>query len=99
MTIDFCEVSVDLAGEQQVVEVLFLASFLKRENALHDYEQDYAHREQIDLSAFISFAFFNLRCHVSHGTSVRLQTVDALVAGESEIGDLKIQLVVDENVF
>lgn len=90
MTIDFSEVGIDLTSEQQVVEILFLASLLERENALHDYEQDYTHREQIDLGAFISFAFFNLRCHVSHCTSVRLQTVDALVAGKSEVSDLKV---------
>lgn len=88
MTIYFCEVSIDLASEQQVVEILFLASLLERENALDDYKQDYAHGEQIDLGAFIGFSFFNLRGHISHSTSIRLQTVDALVASESEVGDL-----------
>jgi len=39
-SIDLLEVGVNLASEQQVVKVLFFASFLEREDALNDNEDD-----------------------------------------------------------
>lgn len=39
-SIDLLKVGVNLASEQQVVKVLFLASLLEREDALNDNEDD-----------------------------------------------------------
>lgn len=72
MPIDFGEVGIDLASEEEVVEVFFLSGFLEGEDSLDNNEQDYAHREQIDLSAFVGLSFFNLGSHVSHRATVRL---------------------------
>lgn len=99
MPVDFGEVGVDLAGEQQIVEVFFFAGFLEGEDALHNDEQDYAHREQINLSSFVGLSFFNLWSHVSHRATVGFKTVDALVAGKPEVGNLEVELVIDENIF
>ncbi len=38
LTVDLLEVEVDLACDQQVIEVLFFPSFFEGENSLHYYE-------------------------------------------------------------
>lgn len=44
-TVDFREVGINLASEEQVVEELFLASLFEGEDALHHDEEDNSHRE------------------------------------------------------
>lgn len=51
------------------------------------------------MGSLVLKALLDFRSHVSHGPSVRLQGVDALVAGESEVGDLEVEVVVDEDVL
>jgi hypothetical protein len=45
LTVDFLEVEVELARDQQVIEVFFLPSFFEGENSLHDDKQDDSKRE------------------------------------------------------
>ena len=97
--VDLLEVVVVLATHDQVVEVLFSARLLEGEDALHDDKQDHAHREQVDLGALVGLALLDLRGHVGHGAAVRLEAVDVLVAGEAEVGDFDVELVIDEDVF
>ena len=40
LTVDLLEVEVDLARDQQVIEVLFLSSLFEGENSLYDDKQD-----------------------------------------------------------
>lgn len=70
ITVYLLKVSVNFTSDQQVVEELFLASLLEREDALNDNEQNYCHREEVDLSAVVFLALFDFRSHVSHGSTV-----------------------------
>jgi hypothetical protein len=99
LTVHLLEVGVDLSRQQQVVEVLLLAGFLEGENALDNDEEDDSDREEVDLGAFVDFSFLNLGSHVRHGATVRLEGIDALVAGKAEIGDFEVEVVVDQDVF
>jgi len=98
-SVDFLEVGFDLTGQKEVVEVLFLAGLLEGENALYDNKYDNSHAEKVNLGAVVSLSLLDLRGHVSHGASVGLEVVDAFVAGETEIGNFQVQLVVNENVL
>jgi hypothetical protein len=51
------------------------------------------------LSTIVGFALLNFRSHVGHGASVRLEWVDAFVASESEVSNLQVELLVNENVL
>ena len=72
LTVDLLEVEVDLARDQQVIEVLFLSSLFEGENSLHDDKQDDSKWEQINHGSLINFSFLYLRSHVSHGAAVAL---------------------------
>ena len=86
----FFEVSFNLAGEEQVVEVLLFACLLEREDALYDNEDDDTDGEEVDLSAVVGLALLDLGSHVGHSASVALELVDAFVAGETKVGYLQI---------
>lgn len=90
ISIHLLEVGFDLTGQEEVVEVLFLAGFLEGENALYDNEDDDSNAEQVNLGAVVGLSFFDLGCHVSHCASVRLEVVDAFVASETEIGNFQV---------
>lgn len=98
-TVHFFKVGFDLTGQEKVVEVLLLAGFLEGENALYDNEDNDSHAEEVNLRAVIRFSFLDLRSHVSHRSSVGLEVVNALVAGETEISYFQVKLVVYENVL
>jgi hypothetical protein len=98
-SIHFFEVGFDLTGQKEVVEVLFLASFLEGEDTLHDDKYDDSHAEQVNLSSIVCFSFFNFRGHIRHCASVRLEVIDAFVASKTEIGNFQVQLIVNENVL
>lgn len=51
------------------------------------------------MGAFISFSFFDLGRHVSHRASVGFEAVDVLVTGETKVGNFKVELLVNEDVF
>ena len=93
------EVGVGLPLEDQVVEVFFLAGLFEWENALHNDEKDDSDREHVDVSALVLLALLDLGCHVGHSATVGLESVDVLVAGEAEVGQLEVQVVIDENVL
>ena len=51
------------------------------------------------MSSLVSLAFFDLRRHVGHGAAVRLQSIDALVASESKVGNFQVKIFVYEDIF
>ena len=97
--VDFLEVGVMLALQEQVIEVFLLASLLEWEDALHDNEEDDANGEHVDILSLVCLALLDLWCHVGHGAAVAVQRVDVLVAGEAKISQFQVQLIVDQDVF
>lgn len=93
------EVGVILALENQVVEVLFFAGLLEGEDALDNDEEDDSNGEHVDLLAGVLLALLNFWRHVGHCATVRLQSVNILVAGEAKVGQLEVQVVIDEDVL
>lgn len=88
-----------VALQKQIVEVLVLFGFLEWKDALHNNEQDDSSRKHINLGAVIRLALLDLRSHVRHRASVRLQVVDFSERGEAEIGHFQVHVFVDEDVF
>ena len=88
-----------LVLQEQAVEVFFLAGFFEWENALDDDEEDDSDGEHVDVLALVSLALLDLGGHVGHRAAVRAELVDVLVAGEAEVGDFQVEVVVDEDVF
>ena len=88
MSVDFGPISVVAAIKEQLVEVLLLSRFLEGKDALYDNEEDDGEGEKVDLRAHVRLPFFDLRGHVSHGASVRLQRVNVLVAREAKVTNL-----------
>ena len=97
--VDLLEVGVGLALEDQVVEVFLLAGLLEWEDALDDDEEDDSDAEHVHIGALVLLSLLDFRCHVGHGAAVRLQSVDVLVAGEAEVSQLEVEVVVDEDVL
>jgi len=97
--IGLVEVEIVLTSAKQVVEVFFSASFLEGEDALNDDEQNDSEAEHINLGAVVLFAFFDLGGHVGEGASVALEAVDVLVASETEVSKLKVELFIDKDVL
>ena len=93
------EVGVILALEDQVVEVLFLAGLLEWEDALDDDEEDDSDGEHVDLGAGVLLALLDFWCHVGHSATVRLQSVNVLVAGEAKVSQLEVEVVIDKDVL
>lgn len=93
------EVEIVLTSAEQVVEVFFGAGLLEWEDALHDYEQNDSEAEHVNLGAIILLALLDLGSHVGEGTSVALEAVDVLVAGESKVSKLEVELVVHQDVL
>ena len=88
MAVDFGPVCVVPAIKKQLVEVFLLSCLLEGKDALHDNEEDDGEGEKVDLRAHVCLPFFDLRGHVSHGASVRLQRVNVLVAREAKVTNL-----------
>lgn len=99
VTIDLLEICVDFSIQKEIVEVFFLSGFLEWEYALNNDEKDDTDGEKVNFGSFILFALFNFWSHVRHSTSVRLERVDALVTCKSEVRDLEIKLIIDQDVF
>jgi len=93
------EVQISLTGGQQVVEVLLSAGLFEGEDALDDDEQNDAEGEEVDLLTIVGLAFLDLGGHVGEGAAVALEAVDVLVAGEAEVGEFEVHLLVDEDVL
>lgn len=96
---DLVPVLLELALEDQVVEVLVFLGLLEWEDALHDNEEDHTGGEHIDLLSVISFALLNFGSHVGHSTSVGIKLVDFLVGGEAKVCHLEVQVIVNEDVL
>ena len=88
-----------LVLQKQVVEVFFLASLLEWENALHNDEENDSDGEHVNILSLVGLALLNLGSHVGHGATVRVERVDVLIAGEAEVGEFQVELVIDEDVF
>ena len=99
VSVDLGEVCIQAAGQKQSVEVLLLSRFFEGENSLHDNKDDYAEGEEIDLATLVVLAFLDLRRHVCHGASVGLQVVNVLVARKTEVCDLEVQTIVNEDIL
>ena len=99
ITVNFREVGVKTAIEDETVEVLLLARLLEGEDTLDDDKEDDSEGEQVNLSALVALAFLYLGRHVSHRAAVRFQRIDRLVTSETEVRYLQIELVVDEDVL
>ena len=99
LAINFLPVLLYLPCAYQVVEVLFRACFLEREYALDNNEKDDAKRKQINLSALVDLTFFDLGCHVSHGSAVAVKAIYVFVAGKSKISKFDIQILIDQDIL
>lgn len=97
--VNLLEVGVSLSLEEQVVEVFFLACLFEGEDALDDDEENDSDGEHVDVGSLVLLAEFDLGGHVSHGAAVGAEGVDVLVARESEVGDLKVKVVVNKDVL
>ena len=86
---------VNLALEDQIVEILILLGFFEGEDALHDDEQDDTSGKHVDSSAVILLSFLDLWSHVGHRASVRVKLVDLLVGCEAEVCDFQAKVVID----
>lgn len=82
----------------QVVEVFVFSRFLEREYAYHDYEQYHAYREYIYLLTIIFVAKLYFWCHVSQGSSLRLEHA-FLLSGKAEISKLYRQIFREQYVL
>lgn len=51
------------------------------------------------MRALVLLALFDLRRHVSHSASVALESIDVLVAGETEVSKLQVEVLVEQNVL
>lgn len=87
IAVHLLKVRVNFASDQQVVEELFFASLLERENTLYDNEQNHCHGEEVDLSTVVGLALLDFRSHVGHGSTVGFQVLDALVACKTKISN------------
>lgn len=96
---DLVPVLVELALEDQVVEILVFLGLLEWEDTLDDDEKDDTGGEHVDLLSVVGLAFLDFWSHVGHSTSVGTELVDFLVGGEAEVRDLEVQVVVDEDVL
>lgn len=97
--VNLLEVGIGLALEKQVVEVLFLAGLLEGEDALDDDEEDDSDGEHVNIGSLVLLAQLDLGSHVGHGTTVRVECIDVLVAGEAEVGDLEVEVVINKDVL
>jgi len=88
-----------VALKKEIVEILVFLGLLEWEDALDNDEEDDASREHVDLHAIIGLAFLDFWSHVSHGASVRLEIVNFPESCESEVSDLQVHVVVNQNVF
>jgi len=88
-----------LSCKEKVVEVFLLAGLLEGEDALYDNKDDNSDREDINLGSVVGLALLNFWGHIGHRTSVALELVNALVASEAEVGDLQVELFVNEDVL
>lgn len=93
------EVKISLTSADQVVEVLLASGLLKREDALHDDEQDHSEAEHVNFLSVVLLSLLNLRGHVREGAPVALKAFDLLVAREAEVSDLQVHLLVDKDVL
>ena len=84
-----------LSCHDQVVEVLFGACFLEREDTLNYYEEDNTKGKNVNFISIVYFSLFDLRSHVGHSSAVALQTIDVLIASKSEVSNLQVEVVVD----
>jgi len=99
VTTDLFPVGIELVIEDQIVEVFVFLGLLKWENSLHDDEQNDTCGEDVDLTAIVLFAFLYFWSHVRHCSSIGLQFVDLFVSGEAEIGNFKVDLVINQDIF
>ena len=51
------------------------------------------------MGALILLAFLDLRRHIRHSASVALESIDVLVAGETEVSKLQVEVLVEQNVL
>lgn len=89
-TVHLREVEFVLLRNQQIVEVLLGASFLKGENTLHQDKQNHPEREQVCLRPAVDAALLNFRRHVGHGAAVAPEAVILFPAGEPEVCNFKV---------
>ena len=97
--VDLLEVGIDLALAEEVVEVLFLAGLLEREDALNDDEEDDSDGEHVDLLALVLLVLLDFGCHVGHGAAVGVESINVLVAGKAKVSEPKVEVIIDEDVL
>ena len=98
-SVNLLEVGIVASLEEEVVEVLFLAGLFEGEDSLNDDENDYSNGEHVNFSSFVFLILLDFWCHVSHGSSVALKVIDSLVASETEVGNLKVEVVSNKDVL
>ena len=62
-------------------------------------EEDDSDGEHVDILTLVLLAFLDFGCHVGHGSTVGLKSIDVLVASESEVGQFQVEVVIDEDVL
>jgi len=92
-------VLIKFSLKDEVIEIFVFLGLLEWENTLDDNEKNNTSGEHIDLFTIVSLTFLDLWSHVGHGSSIRVQFVDLLVSGETEISDFEIHAVVNQNIF
>ena len=99
LSVHLLEVDIGLALEEQVVEVFLLSCLLEWEDALDNDEDDNSNGEHVDLLSLVGLVFLDFWGHVGHCSSVAGKVVNALVASETEISNLEVEVVGDEDVL
>ena len=98
-SVNLLEVSVVASLQEQVVEVFLLAGLLEWEDALNNDKDNDSNGEHVNLSSLVGLVLLDFWCHIGHGSSVTLKAIDALVASETEIGNLEVKVVGHEDVL
>jgi len=97
--IHFVEVELVLPWNNQVVEVLWGARLLKRENAVRDYKKNHAEWKHVHLGASIVSTLFDFGCHIGKRASVTFKTVNIFAAGKAKISNFKVKASVKDHVL
>lgn len=85
--------------DQKFVISINTRSFLEWEDPVHDDKEDDGRRKHVSLPSIIHIPFSDLWGHIRLRALIRGKFLNSLVRCETEIDDLQVHLVVDEDVL